>query len=759
MSTSNKKKNVYIFRLDYIPPHPFYIIGDQIGHSRENYYLKHKAIPQEGIELVTTIDLPEGMRDLDGHPKLKNCYDWIGWDGKKTKGKVRTQECFYIKEDSGKTEKDLIDAVREVYTGTTRKKDYVLKPYQNNLSNELSYTFKDNNSALLFALPRSGKSLMGITTAIRLGFNTIVITTPFARAKESFKELIEDGKTIEVDGEVYSLDGWRFYDKDNLKDWKGNPDKCVFFLSFALERQKGIDSKFSKFLKKLEKCNPYPRIFSIVDEIHNTSDTLLSESILSKLNAELTLHMSGTPYNDLLQGRFNEKNTVKFDFFDALEAMSDPRNKLDFPKLNVYQPWNIASLLTKYMEKFPEAKNFECNNYALTMSSPAAATYFLGKMFSKLNENGMCSCEKDETVGKKLGKHIFLFIDDNFKTKINGKTLMVDTMGNCLSALKDIVEDSNSFLYKYRVASADDFEDEKSVNRFQEENEKTIIVSKQKFTTGTTFGRLDTIILLRSVSSIELFIQIIYRAMTAFEGKDSVNVLVFDAEMGLNLSTGIIESRRLTSPNESPKELFTKLKDFITFNLLDIEFGPISYEEVLKRVKGICNKDVFNIDYRGLGRVANLDSFYKGLTNSEKEALIKSNILGTKIEGKIPAYRSDKLPKIPGDTNEEEEEETSSDPKENEVTKGSEFHSVSTKKELEKIKTIISNIPKNIFVADLKTYEEVLEFIPKALEPVQDIYIKFIKENENTVKLWLADMRMAMKDINDEDSFFMENFC
>ena len=37
--------------------------------------------------------------------------------------------------------------------------------------------------------------------------------------------------------------------------------------------------------------------------------------------------------------------------------------------------------------------------------------------------------------------------------------------------------------------------------------------------------------------------------------------------------------------------------------------------------------------------------------------------------------------------------------------------------------------------------------------------IKFIKENENTVKLWLTDMRMAMEDIDDEDSFFMENFC
>ena len=69
------------------------------------------------------------------------------------------------------------------------------------------------------------------------------------------------------------------------------------------------------------------------------------------------------------------------------------------------------------------------------------------------------------------------------------------------------------------------------------------------------------------------------------------------------------------------------------------------------------------------------------------------------------------------------------------------------------------NIPKNIFVADLKTYEEVIRFIPKSIEPVKDIYIKFIKENKNTVMLWLADMRMAMKDIDDEDSFFMENFC
>ena len=754
----NKKKNVYIVRVKYPTKKPFYIIGDQTGNSRVNYYLKHKAQLHNSVRIIATIDIPEGMRDYYCHLELKNL-KWIVWDGEADEGDFETREGFYIKKDSGMTEKDLIDAVRKIYTGTIREYEYVLRPYQNNLDNELSCKFKYNNSVLLYALPRTGKSLMGISEAIRLGFRTIVVTTPYAKAEESFRVPIVRGKSIEVDGEVYSLDGWRFYDKDNLKEWDRNPDKCVFFLSFALERQKRIDSKFSKFLKKLEECNPRPRIFSIVDEIHNTSDTTLSENILRELKAELTLHMSGTPYNDLFQGRFNEKNTVKFDLFDAIDAMSDSRNNLDFPKMGVYQPCNISTLLEDYMKKFPNAKNFEYNNYAIAMSSKEAALYSLGKMFSRENDNDAFSQEKKEKIGSKLGKHAFLYIEDNFKTKIDGKITMVNTMNNCLLALKDLVGDRNSYLYGYKVKSADEFKDEESVNCFQEKHKKTIIVSTQKFTTGTTFDRLDTIIILRSISSTELFTQIIYRVMTPFEGKKNVNVLVLDAEIGLNLSAGIIESRRLTSPKDDAEKLFKKLKDFITFKLYNMNFEEFSTMDLLKRVKGTCNKDVFNIDYRGLGRVANLDSFYKGLTDSEKKALLDSKILGTKIEGKIPIYRSDRLPSIPSDTNEEEEEEISSDPKKNESTKGSESHSVSTKKELEKIKTIISNIPKNIFVADLKTYEEVIRFIPKSIEPVKDIYIKFIKENKNTVMLWLADMRMAMKDIDDEDSFFMENFC
>lgn len=757
MATSNKKenKNVYIVKVEYPTLQPFYIIGDQTGESRKKYYLNgSKTMLNHSVKMIETVDLPKGMRDYDGHPKLQNL-EWLIWDGEADEGYLHTRECFYIDETSGKTEKDLRDAVREIYTGTTRNVDYVLRPYQNNIHSELKHKFESNNSVLLFSLPRTGKSLMGISVAIDLGFNTIVVTTPVAKAKESFRVPIVEGKTINIDGKVYSLEGWRFYDKDNLEDWDGNPENCLFFLSFALERQKGDSSKFNTLLKKLKKHNT--PIFSIVDEIHNTSDTPLSENILKSLNATLTLHMSGTPYNDLLQGRFNEKNTVKFDLFDAIDAMSDPRNKLNFPKMEVSQPCNISTLLEGHMKKFPNAKNFEFNNFAIAMSSEEAALYSLGEMFSKLNDDGTFSFEKEKTVGKKLGKHAFLYIEDNFKTKVNGKTTEVDTMSNCLYALSKLVEDKNSYLYGYKVESADKFKDEESVNAFQKKYKKTIIVSKQKFTTGTTFDRLDTIILLRSISSTELFTQIIYRVMTPFEGKENVNILVLDAELGLNLSAGAIESRRLASPKDDAEELFNKLKNFITFKLIDMNFNELSPMELLKRVKGICNKDVFNVDYRGLGRVTNLESFYKGLTDREREVLLNNRISGTKVGGNIPVVKKKKLPGIPSDP--QEEDGTPSDPNESGVTKGAKSCSVSNKKELEKIKTIISNIPKNIFVADLKTYEEVIGYIPKSLESLEDIYIKFIKENEKTVRIWLEDMRMAMEDIDDEDSFFMENFC
>ena len=740
------KKNLYVVKVSYSGLPTFYIVGDETNGSRKKYYLNHKTALNGSIAIIETFILPEGWRDYEVHTELKKL-SWITYDGEANEGYLHTRECFYIDSKSSKTEEDFLNEVRRITTGTSRKINYIIRPYQTGLIKRLINTLSVDELALLYSLPRTGKSLMSIVTAILMGYETIVITTPFTSAEDSFREPVVKGKTFTFEGKTYDLEGWRFYNKNNLNEWDGNPQKCVFFLSFALERQKKEGSKFKKFLQRLNKSDA--TVISIVDEIHNTSDTKLSVEILNTLNADKTLYMSGTPYEDLLVGRFNDKNTVKFDLFDAIEEAGKPENELFFPNMEVYQPYNLTSLLTRFMEKNPEAKDFVCNDYARALSSVKSAEYFVGQMFSKKDENGLVSEDREEELEKMIGNQVLIYADDDFKSKKGKRTPAL----NLVEALKRASKDSSSYFYGYEIKYADDFKTEDDVNTFQRRHEKTVIVAKQKFTTGVTLKLLDTIILLRSVCNAELFTQIIYRVMTPCEGKNNVSVVVLDAEMELKLIAGFIESRRLINTNDDAEELFKKLKSFITFNGTDLDFQKLSIAEIVSKVNKICAKDVLDIDYRGLGSIVNLTSYYDSLTEDQKAFIGTCKIKATKVGGKVVVLDSPELPSVPEAENEDTSvEDQSEEKKTNKVEK------TSIKKEIEKLKTIVSTIPENIFIYKLDTYEKVRDYVPASLKEVEDIYTQFIVKNEKLIRIWLGDIKMALSEIEDEDMFLIENF-
>lgn len=746
------KKNLYIVKVSYPNLPTFYITGDETNGSRKKYYLNHKTALNGGIDRLTDFPLPEGWRDYEVHVELKRI-PWIIWDGEADEGYLHTRENFYIDPKSGKTEEDFIREVCRIVSGSSRSKTYNIRPYQVSLIKSLIDVLNKENFALLYSLPRTGKSLMGIVTGILMGYETMIVTTPVTNAEDSFREPVVQGKSFTFKGKTYSLDdGWRFYNKNNINEWDGDPRKCVFFFSFALERQNKGGAKFKKFLEKLNKSGAV--VLSIVDEIHNTSDTKLSTDILKSLKADKTLYMSGTPYEDLLVGRFNTYNTIKFDLFDAIEAAKDERNELFFPNMEVSQPYNISSLLKKFMIDNPEARNFDCNDYARALASESSADYFVGQMFSKTNENGLMTEEREDELGQMIRNQVLIYAPDDFKSKKGKRTPAL----NLVKSLKKASKNPNSIFYQYEVRYADDFKSEEEVNAFQRKYEKTIIVAKQKFTTGVTLKKLDTIIIMRSVSSAELFTQIIYRVMTPCEGKSDVNIITLDAEMELRLIAGFIEARRMTNSGESAEELFKKLRGFITFSGSDLDWRSISIADIIRKVNKVCVKDIFDADYRGIGSISNLFSCYESLSDYQKEMLKLSSLDGTKIGGSMKITTSEKLPDTGSEDEDDEDKNENDDSQSNDNKVVKTVPSRNNRKELEKLKTIVSKIPENIFIYNLDTYEEVRDFVPSSMKGVEDIYVKFICDNENLIRVWLDDIKMAIKEMEDEDIFFIENF-
>lgn len=571
-----------------------YVIGmEKTPGERDSEYITKITSNQTEIKKVfkdmrLTTQFPT---DHTIHKYLKQyCKDKFTWDGKKGQGALNTQESFTIKDPY--TEKDLLETLSTLLTkhpdSYMRVNDFELRKYQEERVEECKNIFSTHESCALQLPPRAGKSYISLEVARQLGKENILILTPMPMAKGSFIKIARTHK---------KFTGWTYTDNNDVKsNTKYAPKLNICLISF----QKFEDTKQS--IDNM--CKKVDFDFIIIDEAHHTSDTLRSKEILDSFKGIKKLYMSGTFYNDFYSGRFSENEIINHDFIEFIKYDKEMIQKnvkqeiINLPDLAVYNVSNMNDLqagmsqiakdkgwakLAEYITKY------DCFDFDAIFSSEDNIATFFDFALPKLR--CVDGINKSSWFEDKYKDHNILMFVPSLDA--------VDRIKNIINIYTN--ENSNSILAGYHVEYISDRNGapitEDDCNRIMDENPKTLFISVDKMTTGITLPKLDTIFLMKNISSTERFVQILFRMMTPLVDekgnriKTDVRLYNFNSQTTIDVVSSYIAICSNThAKNQCKEEAIKELFECIAFNEITndgLKCDSISAAEMLAKTSEI----------------------------------------------------------------------------------------------------------------------------------------------------------------------------
>ena len=672
---------------------------EYLNKSNTTLTLKNKVLSLQATEEFST--------DHAIHAELKKTKE-IVWDGEKGFGKLKdTREAFNLK---GISETKFLEIISEMLTGNydayRRVKNFPLRPYQENLKNEVHKKFEHNRRVLLHLSTRGGKSFLSLKIAQNEGATNILILSPFPSAKSSFIEIAETHKDFE---------GWKYTDGKDLKnDTSFNDLHNIVFCSFQM-----FDDEKDKIKNLLSNVK---FDFIIIDEMHNTSDSFRSSKILENFSNVKQLFISGTPFNDIESGSFTKDNTVELGFIDLMTE-DKKSHQVGFPDLMIHNVSNVQTLDKIIRERNPElakdAKTFDLQ--AIFESQKAVESFFKWAFY----DNNILANENHWTddINFSDDKHILMFVPS-----VKGADF-------AKRSLEKIVEDKESSLHGFKILAASGMTDnnneidfswmknqEEKFNKFMEENKKTVIISCQKLTTGVTLPLLDTILLMRSCSSAEQFVQILFRTMTSAKNKKSASLYNFDYECTLKVLRKLVSIAK--AENEvSQREAIEKLLSVVRLDKAigdkNFDFEELKADEWLKELRDIpfsyirenvfenLDVDVNLNDLRDADLTLNKELGQRNVTEDKKTK--KQGNSSNSLSGKaqITTATNDKI--------------TESDKK--------------------KLLAIVQHIDHEIIMNNIKSFDELRSHLPSEIgESLRSAYEQLLDKNKTNVKDLIEDI-------------------
>lgn len=568
--------------------------------------------------------------------------------------------------------------------------------FRRDIINKAKNILNKYHEVLLYLFCRVGKSAISLQIASEIS-NTkhILIITAFPNAKNSFKEYTVNHKNM--------MD-YYFYDKDNLADF--NPFyKNVTFLSTAALRVKEDEDDIDiedkeivyKRINELKQKGFNPDVL-IIDETHNGISSPNTDKVINTLKETFSIkniiHNSATPFNDFKSGRFEKEQTIQYDFL-TLKL----NNFVNYPNLEMIS-----------LPYYKEEKDF------------------VNILFNS----------------KLKGNHKILFMEN------------VDYARKFVETYKDIFKKK-----KIEIEYIDDIEKgvttEEKTNNFQNQFEKTIIVTVNKLTTGVTLPKTDAVVLAKNIKSSERLIQIMSRPLTRFEGKDNVYFYTIGSD---NIYIALDETRRaynIANDNEkidafaeSLKRGFLKVSEAVFENGDDLDIHELGISNIMSNVRewschlsNISNKLLINVNITE-NQIKNFDTFSSsGLTKvANTLKLIQEE--GTRkirnIQNSVTKDFCQKLKdRINLDGNKIEKKEVERNITVDELIRNW-------------FMCIISSLNTWLLTKEINSFEDIAKYVSTKyeLEDIQKVvFEKILSDNENLLKERIVDFNALFFKFND----------
>lgn len=459
----------------------------------------------------------------------------------------------------------------------TRNATYEMRPNQKaTVDKFIAAKEKGITKMLMFAVMRFGKSFTSMQCALAMQAKFVLIVSGKADVKEEWKKTVES----HVDFVDYIFltreDLERDYKKVSTELKSGR--RVVVFLTLQDLNGDSIKERHRQIFKNkvdllivdethfAARAKSYGRVLKeenpSVEELVTVDD---AEKAIKHIHAEITLHLSGTPY-DILANREFEQDAIiaRYQFSDIIHDRQDWDNEhLDAilkgdsdadGNKPVYE-WDNPYFGFPEMIRFAFHLNKSAREKIKQLEEEGKTTAFselFGTYSNESTEEGFDHFKNEPEVidflkvidGTEEDAEVFAFLDYN-KIKegrmCRHMVMVLPYCASCDAMAKLLNEHRDDFhnLSNYHVLNISgltrphEFDDlakiKAKISEYESKGEKTLTLTVNRMLTGCTVPEWDTMIYLKGTASAQEYDQAIFRLQSQFvktyvEGDKSIKI-------------------------------------------------------------------------------------------------------------------------------------------------------------------------------------------------------------------------------------------
>ena len=529
---------------------------------------------------------------------------------------------------------------------------YILRPEQKDaVEQTLEYVkrnqtadFKNPNGKAEFlwnAKPRFGKTLTTYDFMKRFGAaKTLIVTNRPAIADSwynDYKKFIDGYYFISTADSIKE----KTLTREEFNQIEGFGKKQITFLS--LQDLKGA-KVFGGSFNKLQWVADLEWDLLVIDEAHEAVDTDKTDRAFENIKRKFTLHLSGTPFKALAEGKFSSEQIYNWTYLDEqkvkqseLENGQESGDHTDMPDLRLFN-YKISDITAKQIEEGVDMNGenippvFEFNDFLATNSKGEFKREDdIWRFLNTLTENEGYPFSTPELRNEL--KHTFWFVGNRVNSakameKLLKKHPVFENYKIILAA-----GDGRSLDDESSEEEAEDFKkNEKALARVRKaikEHDKTITLSVGQLTTGVTVKEWSAVLMMSDVKKETLYTQAIFRAQNPYKYEKDGNLYrkksayVFDfspyrvLEIYDKLANSLSEKSAIGNITESERQenvaellnFFPVLSQDEDGKMVELDASQVLTLPAAKMASDIVKRRfITNLLFKDIGNVFNLPS-------------------------------------------------------------------------------------------------------------------------------------------------------
>ena len=456
-----------------------------------------------------------------------------------------------------------VETLRPEETVFPRIETYPMRPNQEKTVNAFKTAIANGRKNLLmYAVMRFGKSFTSMCCAVEMGAKLVVVVSAKADVKAEWKKTVESH--VKFDGYEFVTADTLSHNNHAITERLNAGKKVVVFLTLQdlqgeqikdkhqevfgqdidllLVDETHFGARAEKYGEVLKNANNYESDVKNKKDSDDFVDVDEADKTIKTLKANITIHLSGTPYRILMGSEFKKEDIIAFyqftDIVDEQQAW-DNEHILD----DECKEWDNPYYGFPQMVRFAFRPN-ESSRKRLDELRKAGTTYAFSALFKpqsirKANDDSHKKFIYEREIldllevidGSKTDDELLGFLDyDKLK---EGKMCrhIVIVLPYCAScdALEELIKTNKDKFHNlngYEIVNISGVdkpnaykspkEIKTAITKHEENGKKTITLTVNRMLTGSTVPEWDTMLYLKDTASPQEYDQAVFRLQNQY---------------------------------------------------------------------------------------------------------------------------------------------------------------------------------------------------------------------------------------------------